>query len=83
MLDRLPPTGHGMGQEPSAGRSGVGIIGIVSGIRIPVVWLELNADGTVTDYNCWQEVGQDRTQVLWLMLARLWNNRLKTNRSDW
>jgi len=22
------------------------------------VWLELNADGTVTNYNCWQEMGQ-------------------------
>ncbi len=22
------------------------------------VWLELNSDGTITDYNCWQELGQ-------------------------
>lgn len=22
------------------------------------VWLELNPDGTITDYNCWQELGQ-------------------------
>ena len=22
------------------------------------VWLELNPDGTITDYNCWQDVGQ-------------------------
>jgi len=68
MLDRLRP--HYLEalewakQEPSSPgkKRGVGIA--LGGYHVSgdsdtcEVWLELNADGTVTDYNCWQEVGQ-------------------------
>jgi len=68
MFDRLRPyyreALEWAKQEPSSPgkRRGVGIA--LGGYHVSgdsdtcEVWLELNADGTITDYNCWQEVGQ-------------------------